>query len=211
MEIFVDLDETLFDTSRLDVYLGQRVEKDWNVNLEDYRSAHIKVFAVNAGIYSPLVLAGLLADITGKNKEALTAYFKDLFAHEDSATYLFADAINFLNSCSKIGRVIILSFGEDFVQIPRIIKCGLPSLVNDVIVTQGVKAEEIQKYLNAHSPNNDRVALIDDSLKHLGPVKERFLNSITIHIVRKSEMVTPPEHHQAASLTEAFDILKKYK
>ena len=211
MEIFVDLDETLFDTSRLDVYLSQRVEKDWNISLEDYRSAHNKVFAINAGIYSPLVLAGLLAEITGKDKEVLTTYFKDLFAHEDSAAYLFADAISFLNSCSKIGGVVILSFGEDFVQTPRIIRCGLPSLVSGIIVTQGVKVKEIQKYLNVHSFNNNRVALVDDSLKHLDPVKEMFPNSITVHIVRKPNVVTPSEHYQAASLTEALGILKRYK
>ncbi|MEK7628527.1 MAG: hypothetical protein AAB421_03865 [Patescibacteria group bacterium] len=109
-----------------------------------------------------------------------------------------------------MGSVIILTYGEDFVQTPRVSKSGLRAAVADVIVTQKSKADTLEKYLQDKNIGPaEKIALVDDSLEHLIGVKARFPQAITIHLVRSSDTTTPPEFYRTASLAEAFSVLQK--
>ena len=210
MYIFVDLDGTLFDTYRLGVDTSVLLEKEFHINPETYEVTRQQMFEENNKVYSVRLHAMILAKRAGIDENSLVNRFIALFNQEDSSRYVYDDSFPFLKACSSLGSVIILTYGEDFVQTPRATKSGLRALVNDVIVTQDIKANIIEKYFLEHHVNfNEKIALIDDSLEHLFGVKTQFPSAITIHLVRNQAMVTPPEHYRATSLTEAFSILQK--
>lgn len=208
MYIFVDLDGTLFDTPRLGLDTALFLKEEFGISPDDYEAARRVMFAMNNKIYSAELHARRLAKITKIDESLLVKKFIDLFNNEDSMNYVYPDSVDFLKSCSKLGQVVILTFGEAFVQSPRATKSGLRSLVHDVIVTQYDKAATIRDYFSSDNMGNKLIGMVDDSLEHLNNIKERFINSITIHLDRNSIGGTSSEHHRAVSLQDAFKILE---
>ncbi|MBX2866803.1 hypothetical protein KTR10_02530 [Candidatus Kaiserbacteria bacterium] len=180
MQIFIDLDNTLFDTVQLGLDTASLLQKTYDIPPEIYEQARQEMFADNNKIYS----AKLHAEYIGQKTEVPNNFvdiFLDLFRNEDSEKYVFDGVFDFIAECSKLGTVRILTYGEEFVQRPRSLKSGIAKVVSDVIVTQDNKADTIKEYFGNDVPK-ETIVLIDDSVEHLDDIQHAFPDSLTIHI-----------------------------
>ena len=208
MNIYVDLDGTLFDTVRLGKDTSILLSNTFGIAPEEYEEARQEMFRTNNKIYSAELHARILAGLVGKDESELVRYFTKLFLEEDSHKYLFPDSVEFLKSCQSIGRASILTFGESLVQNPRATKSGLRDLVSEVIVTQKSKGTTIREDLLTHDISKlETIALVDDTIEHLDNVRKEFPSSLTIHIARNTQTIAPTQHIQVSTLSEAYKIL----
>jgi FMN phosphatase YigB (HAD superfamily) len=208
MNIFIDLDGTLFDTPQLGADTAALLQQELGVNPDDYEATRQEMFAMNNKIYSAELHARRLAKRARLDESALVQRFIDLFNNEDSKKYVYYDSVEFLKNASKLGPVAILTYGEAFVQTPRATKSGLRSLVSDVIVTQHNKADTLIEYFKPDTTDGKKMVLIDDSAEHLDDIAERFPDSLTVHLVRNPAAQASPKHRKASSLAEALKLIK---
>lgn len=124
-----------------------------------------------------------------------------------SQQFIFPDVVRSLQKFDR-NDLIILSYGETDFQMQKIANSGIVKHVSDVIVTQGDKSREIEKYIQ-RDPDHDIVA-IDDSVTHLMNIKQRFFTAMTIHKLKNYEkcVVQTCDHH-VQHFAEVCDILKK--
>lgn len=210
MNIFVDLDGTLFDTPRLGTDTAVLLQEKLGIDPMAYEAARQEMFGMNNRIYSAELHARRLAKRAHIDEHMLVRTFIDLFINEDSQKYVYEDSARFLTSVAELGSTAILTYGEAFVQAPRATKSGLRELVQDVIVTQHNKADTIVEYLEPQEVAGESVVLVDDSLEHLEAVKDKFPGSTTLHIVRSGSSAST-RHQRVTSLDKALSLLKVKK
>lgn len=124
-----------------------------------------------------------------------------------SKQFVFSDVVRSLQKFDR-NDLIILSYGENDFQMQKIVQSGVLTYVSDVIITQGDKSREIEMYMQ-RDPDHDIVA-IDDNVKHLMNIKQRFCTAVTIHKLKNNETcaVQTCDHH-IKHFEEVCDILKK--
>lgn len=208
LSIYVDLGGTLFDTGRLEADMAAKTKAELGISTLLFEQAARELLAQQNGIYDPQQHAKLLAQMSGKPEAELTAYFTKLFHTEDSAAYVFGDAVQFLKDCTHLGLTHILADGDKSVQQPRFEKSGLATLVDRAIVTQGEKGKVILEDFSAgRLPRGAHVVMVDDSTTHLDNVLETVANSHTILLDRSGENA-PETHHTVASLPKAYEYIR---
>ena len=183
MQIFVDLDNTLFDTIQLGADTAAFLNTEYGISPDVYEEARREMFADNNKIYSAKMHAEYIVQKTTV-PDSFVSTFLDLFRNEESEKYIFDGVFAFLDTLSKYGVVRVLTYGEEFVQRPRVEKSGIASVVSDVIVTQHNKADTIKEYFNNDVPN-ETIVLIDDSVEHLDAVRSAFSDTCTVQIDHK--------------------------
>ncbi len=184
MKLFVDFDNTIFDTHHkfLDAFFG--VFENYGVSREIFEETlpHFSKTALQSGkCYSPERHIKIINKHTGKNIS------EDIFLQEMSEflekleNFVFEDFYEFVNQYNK-GDLIILSYGEEKFQTQKIIGSGVEQFFTDTIITQGDKAIEIEKYMQNFS--EESAVLIDDKLGYFESVKKLSIDTKTVHIVR---------------------------
>lgn len=145
MKIFLDFDETLFDT--------QRFKKDlWDIfgrigfSIGEIKKSY-EIF-VGAGnntgfVNSPEAhLQFMQKQQAGKGDTGNRKL--ENFLSQDMSQYLYSDSINFFAGFRR-EDLAILSFGDDSFQRQKILKSGIESLVGGVFITQVEKSGVIDQ------------------------------------------------------------------
>ena len=192
MKIFVDFDNTIFDTRHqfLNDFFG--VFDKYGVSREVFYStlSYFSKTSLQTGeCYSPESHIREIKKLTEQNiNEKQFLQEMEIFL-EDLEKYVFdEDFYEFANNFDK-KDLIILSYGEDNFQSQKINGSGVKQFFEDVIITQGDKTKEIEKYIQKCC-GRDSVqvpVLIDDKLGYFESVKHSQLNIKTIHNVRGGE------------------------
>lgn len=182
MNIYIDFDETLFDTSR---FYNDFINlcKSYNIN-------ESKVYNLRNKCNTLFSLDKLALDI--KNKYNLDASFIDEVNKLYSSKYLYDDVIPFLKKYYKENNLYILSYGENNYQLKKINCCNFTKYFKNIIITTNKGKEnidyenslfidnnpkEIENLSKASATKIIRIKRKDDShfsLICLVPVKEYF-------------------------------------
>jgi FMN phosphatase YigB (HAD superfamily) len=187
MKIFVDFDNTIFDTKHkfLDRFFD--VFYYYGVSREDFDNTlpHFSKTSLQTGeCYSPKKHIKKIKKITGKNIDEKVFLQEMSEFLEDLEKYVFEDFYQFVNGFDK-KDLIILSYGDYEFQKQKINGSGVVQFFEDVIITQGDKTKEIEKYMQDFP--NEKIVLVDDKLGYFENAKKSKLNIQTIHVVRGSD------------------------
>ncbi len=184
MKIFVDFDNTIFDTHHIflekfyDVFYQYGVSR----SVFDDTLPHFSKTALQTGkCYSPREHIKMIKKTTGKTIDEKVFLQEMAIFLEDLEECIFEDFYAFVNQYNK-EDLIILSYGNEEFQNQKIDGSGIEQFFANVIITQGDKAKEIKKYMQ-NFPSEVAV-LIDDKLGYFVSVKELSIDTKTVHILR---------------------------
>ncbi len=185
MKIFVDFDNTIFDTRHkfLDGFFEVFYKYGVGREVFDKTLPYFSKTALQAGeCYCP---KRHIEEIIKKNDLRIDkkVFLREMSEFlEDLEDYVFEDFYEFVNYFDK-KDLVILSYGEYNFQKQKIDGSGINKYFRDVIITDGDKTQEIEKYMQ-NFPNEDAV-IIDDKRGYFESVKQSKVNIGTIHIVRE--------------------------
>lgn len=211
MIIFIDFDDVLFNT------------KDF--------SAYLKEFFAKAGIDQEL-FQKYYYDSNGQVKDKVRLFDPDgLFLRlekyekidtskirhdfetklQDLERFVFEDATDFLVTMGK-ENLQLISFGLTSWQQNKIKGSGIDKLVENFVITEKPKAQEIGQLLAQIKLGvEEKIFFIDDRAEHLKDVKKAFPQIITIFLCRKEGRYCDQKNEfcdwQAHDLKEAEEII----
>ena len=177
--IILDWDGTLFDNQGYWYDLGQAVgelgvtRKQWDIA---YANRQDGVLRLDQVIES-------LATVSGADEAALRQKIDE--ASRDAVWYLHADARPFLEAVRPHVRLILLSFGDEQVQLPKIHYSGLKPLFDEVRVVDYPKAETKDLPVSAVH----RAIFINDSVTETRDMATAFRWAHHLHVNRRHEPV----------------------
>ncbi len=184
MKIFVDFDNTIFDTH------NSFAEKVFDI-FDNYGISRDVLKKVISGFSSTTYEGGQCHSLLGFMQVAIKSTGKQInqIAFENEVKYfledleycVYEDFYKFANDFYK-KDLIILSYGDHDFQRQKIDGSGVSQFFVDTIITQGDKAVEIKKYMQ-NFPGESAV-LVDDKSEYFKSVKKLPLNTKTVHIVR---------------------------
>lgn len=208
MKIFIDFDDTLFNTKKfrdclIKVFLDNGVKrKDFFATYYDYpvKTSH------GLKKYDPDKQIEILTKNSKIKREILESDFKKLISH--SSQYLFQDTLPFLRSFRK-KDLILISFAITKFQCSKINCSRTPKYLSKVIVSDRDKAREVEKIV---SNANEEIFFIDDRVENINAVKKLFPVSITFLLKRKegryNDKKTKFVDFEIKNLKEAKKIIK---
>ncbi|MDD3498672.1 MAG: hypothetical protein PHH24_04210 [Candidatus Moranbacteria bacterium] len=186
MKIFIDFDDVIFNTNKFkddlikifldngvseeefkDHYYNYPPNTDGDARLKTYFfERHIKVLGENIDI----------------DEDKLKKDVSDFFS--DTSSYVFPDAIDFLNSFEK-NDLCIVSFGGRELLEMKIGNSGVTNLVRDVILTEELKESAIGDSIRREKIKRyEDKFFLDDRMDQIKSVKEKFPEIKTILIKR---------------------------
>lgn len=184
MKIFVDFDNTIFDTRHdfldkfFDVFYNYGIDREvFQRTLKEFS----KVAGENKECYSPKNHIKEAKKVTGKNIDEEVFLREMVEFLEDLEEYVFEDFYQFVNSFDK-KDLIILSYGDREFQKQKINGSGIEQFFTNTIITQGDKTVEIEKYMKNFPDEN--AMLIDDKSSYFESAKNSEIDIKTIHILR---------------------------
>ncbi len=192
MKIFVDFDNTIFDTRHqfLDDFFGVFYRYGVSREIFDSTLPYFSKTSLQIGeCYSPESHIKEIKRVTKQNiNEKQFLQEMEIFL-EDLEKYVFEDFYEFANNFNK-KDLIILSYGEDNFQLQKINGSGVKQFFEDAIITQGDKTKEIEKYMQKCCGRDSAYVpvLIDDKLGYFESAKSSQLNIKTIHNLRGEEI-----------------------
>ncbi len=180
MKIFIDFDDTIFNTKKfksdlMDIFLKNGIsEKQFSKTYYDYPKKTVRGFKK----YEPRKQIDILAERTETNGKKIKQDLGKLV--RSSSKYVFPDVRSFLAAFEK-KDLCLMSFGKTRFQGEKIMWSGLADSFSRIVVSDRPKAEEIASVLRG---KNIKIVFIDDRLDQIGPVKKNFPNSFTFLISR---------------------------
>ena len=113
----------------------------------------------------------------------------------DFSSFDFSDSEEFLTQVRKKFELAILSFvkleyspQQAELQQKKFDGSGLVKYCADVIITTGLKSEEVKKYLIGREQTGARFAFIDDEPMHLSSMKDLHPKAFCVLLWRGGEM-----------------------
>jgi len=184
MKIFVDFDNTIFDTRHkfLDAFFG--VFENYGVSREIFEETlpHFSKTTLQSGkCYSPERHIKIIKKNTGRdiNEKVFLQEISEFL--EKLEKFVFEDFYAFVNQYNK-EDLIILSYGEQKFQQQKIVGSGVEQFFIDTIITQDDKAVDIEKYMQDFL--DESAILIDDKAEYFENMKKLSIDTKTIHIIR---------------------------
>jgi FMN phosphatase YigB (HAD superfamily) len=208
MKIFIDFDDSLFNTKKfvselIKVFANCGVsQENFFKNYYDYPKKTSKGLRK----YDPIQQISFLSKKKGVDGKKLKRDIKRLVL--DASEFVFDDTINFLK-CFKRNSLILLSFAKTNFQCDKIKYSGLTDYFSKVIVSDKIKAKEVAK---AIGNKKSLIFFIDDRTDQIGPVKDIFPSSVTFLLKRKegryNNKKTKSVDFEVKNLKEAKKIIK---
>lgn len=213
MKIFIDFDDTIFNTKKFKHDLIGIFLKH-GVTLSDFENSYYGLQKLNKtkGLhYDPKAQIQVLKkNNIGDSKklgEAMDIFLAKL------ETYVFGDVLEFLQMFPR-KDLFILSYGHDVFQRKKIKGAGILSLVHRVIVDKNNKIELIMQLARKYAfSSKEDIILIDDRSEQLSRTKKSQRRVRTFHICRKegrySNLICLEKDYAAKNLREVRRIIKK--
>lgn len=207
MKIFVDFDNTIFDTRHvfLDAFFAVFEKYGVSQQVFDDTLSHFSKTAVQDGpCYTP---REHIREIIKKTKihldeDTFVTEINHFLEHVEDC--VFVDFYQFAHLYDK-KDLIILSYGDDDFQMRKIKGSGIVSYFLDIIITQGDKIREIEKYMKKFPGQS--AMLIDDKNGYFTSAKKSTINVCTIHMMRDGECDNILCDHHVHRLHDVKSIL----
>lgn len=200
MELFVDFDDTVFNTRKgflpalRDVFVRSGVPSDIFDRTYEQCTAHRVADGLS---YTPHAHADFLR-AEGYALLGLERAYEQLLTV--ASRWVYRDFIDFVRASDV--PVVMVTYGDDTFQREKIRASGVGALVRDVIVTQGEKARAIDAYApHASSP----LVIVDDKVSVFARVKALRRPTYTVHAVRRGG---PCAHTLCDAHIASFDQLR---
>lgn len=178
MKIFLDFDDTLFDTTRTPGKFWEDLVViieggGWKREEIEETAESFSGSAFDRGmLYHYRSHMELLEKKYPHGKLNKTLLRIQGFM-ENLEGYLFLDAVPFFNQMRR-EDVFIITYGDEDFQKAKIIGSGIDRLVTDILVTQGEsKIAMILRYVEEKKiPKNEKIVFIDDKAKYFDDVNK---------------------------------------
>ena len=208
MKIFLDFDDSLFDTKRfvsklVEIFLKNGVSKnDFFATYRDYPQKTVRGLQK----YDPCRQIKYLESSIGVCGEKIKSDLENFVS--DTSRYVFRDVDSFFSNFRR-NNLYIVSFGHTGFQEKKIKNSGLRKRIRNIAVTDRSKAEIIKRFANG----KEKFVFIDDRTDQIRSVKKYFPNSATFLLKRKegryNSKKTKAVDFEVKNLTEAKKIIKK--
>lgn len=206
MKIFIDFDDTLFDSNKFKKYF-ENIFIEEGISRKKLRKAYDQ--AKEKGVYSLENHLSLLSQNFGINKEIIKEKLKLLFS--DLSCCVYKDSWKILDQFPK-KNLFILSFGQHSFQRKKIISSKVIRKVSKVIITQNRKIKTIHEFVKKYDYNKEKLVFIDNRAKFLERIEKIDYKILTIQMVRnKSEKIAKHADHRVKNFGEVIKIIKKEK
>lgn len=211
MKIFLDFDDTLFDTNAFFVNV-QDIFEEFGISKEISLKSYQEIKAEFPG--------GGWCYSFGRHIEKMKQYVSfDEESLQDRLTicsanterFLFSDVKDFLLSLKKNGHTLfILSFGDTQFQSAKIAGAGISQFIERNIITDKDKAVALRGEIN---DNGEGVWFFDDRMKYIESVKRVFPEIKTVLVKREERRYQEEESNEfcdyiVSDLVEIERILK---
>jgi FMN phosphatase YigB (HAD superfamily) len=184
MKILLDFDDTLFHTAKFkEDLIG--VFESCGVSPEDFKKHYYDYPPNDKNDLKRYVFEShidRLEEVLGIDGANLRKKAHEFLS--DTSEYLFSDVKDFLKSFSK-DDLLIISFGCEFLKI-KIGNTGIGEKVSEIVTTDKLKEFATKKLLEREEFDNEKIFFLDDRIDHLGSVKSKFPDIISI-LVRRPE------------------------
>ncbi len=169
MQIFLDFDDVLFNTSRFVQVLKKEFEKN-GISEEEFDRTYLDYPRRQKNgrltVYNIWQQIDYLEKEKKKSLSRLRRAVKTLVA--DTSSFIFPDVVKFLKTFAS-EDLYIISYGESELQLKKINNCGLSSYFKKIIIINQPKGKIIQQIRKETSKNvsayflDDRVEQIEDA------------------------------------------------
>lgn len=212
MKVFLDFDDTLFDTSAFACGL-QCVFGEYGISEEMFWESYQemkKECPAGGWSYSPEKHIEKIQMQRGASFDKDVIRKKLMMYFADTKRFLFSDTEELLSTLSESGHTLyILSFGDRDFQMAKISGTGIGHFLEKVIVTDRDKGEAMRDAIDAH----DKVLFLDDRVHFIESVKKLFPNAWTILVQRKEgwhreEKSSELCDYVVKDLREALEVIK---
>lgn len=194
VKVFVDLDDTLIDTSRIkkemfDIVVRAGVDP---AEVED-RYRQMK----ESGPFTVSGFAQMFVDLTdvGELERSIDGYFSNL------GDILIQDRVDWLDNnypASQYERVLY-TFGNPDFQRKKVEGLGISDKFDEIVYVEGDKVKSLQNYIS----EGERFIVIDDKQEVLAGVRETYPQAETF-LARKGGV--PPEVYTGTEETGEGDL-----
>lgn len=189
MKVFVDFDDTLFNTRD---FIGefQNVFEKCGVSTQLYQETHRLAYRLDtasseSAYDKELHLSYILQKEPSIDTECLRLHLSDFL--KDTSLFVFPDVIGFLNQMKERGaEVCILSFGQSDFQNQKINASGLTSYMREVFVTTEKKHLSIARALalSESKEKQEPIWFFDDRAEYVDDVKSALPQVKTVQVMR---------------------------
>ena len=206
IKLFIDFDNTLFDTRLLKKILFGMLESVGFSN-EEISFSYKDVCRMYDNNYSPEKHAEFLSKIRPFDKRSTLRKINDSI--RESSKYLFHDSIDFLTRLDREKfEIILLSYGDKKFQSDKVEWSGVEKYFDRLYFCQEEKWIFLKKLVKL----KENFIIIDDRGDALNEIKKRFVNSLTIKIIRADEpldIAEQPSPYDGISVRDLF-LAEKY-
>ena len=204
MKIFIDFDDTLFDSNKFKRYF-ENIFIEEGISRGNLRKSYDQV--KEKGVYSLENHLRLLRLNFGINEKIIKEKLKVLFS--DLSNCVYSDSWKILGRFPK-KDLIILSFGQHSFQRKKIIGSKVTPKVFRVIITQKRKIETIHEFMKKCGYSREKIVLIDNRAEFLEKIEKADHKVLTIQMVRNnSEKIAKHADYRVKNFGEVIKILKK--
>lgn len=183
MKIFLDFDDTLFDTNAFFVSLQDIFEEfgiSKEISLKSYQEIKAE-FPSGGWCYSFERHIEKLKQYVSFDEKGLRNRL--MIYITTTERFLFSDVRDFLSSLKKNGHTLfILSFGDIQFQSAKIAGAGISQFIERNIITDEDKVVALQGEIN---DNEEEIWFFDDRIHFLESVKRAFPGIKTVFVKRK--------------------------
>lgn len=208
MKIFIDFDDSLFNTKKfreklVDIFLANGVSrKDFFATYYDYpqKTSH------GLKKYDPIRQIKMLNETLALNKKKLGKDLKEFI--KDTKKYVFSDVASFLEICRR-KDLYLISFGYTDFQFKKIKNSGLRVAFRKMMITDNNKNITIKSFVH----KEEKFVFIDDRIENINLIKKSFPASTTFLLKRKegryNDKKTEAVDFEIKNLIEAKKIIKQ--
>jgi len=198
MKLFLDFDDTLFDTRRFREDL-RRVFVGCGVSEEQFHTAYQEIKQTFSGeklrTYDFDRHVEMVVSLYGVDEMLLRSRVQEFLV--SSSRYFFSDTMDFLDAMREAGaRIVIVSYGTAKFQYEKIEASGIAKYVDDSVIGGIDKGAEIAKRFS----EGDTGWFLEDRVEHIDAAKRANPTLQTI-------LVSRPEGRYHDEKTEYCDFV----
>ena len=183
MQIILDLDNTLLNTSRIKKGLAKALI-NIGVSEELFKKVYKKLR--RKGFYNHKIYIEYLSKEKKIDRKKCLAQLKK--TDDKIKNYLYPDALWFLKKSAvlrkKVGvKIILLTYGDPEFQKIKLEKTKIAKYFDKIIITETKKTPIVSKIA---SKTNDKIFFINDDTDEIREIVGKFKNVEVLHIKRKN-------------------------